>query len=218
MAAFGIGPLLLGSAGLVVLCLLKSPLRALGVVLLTVATIWAARTPQPDVLIAADAQTFAVRGADRRIAIMRTGSDTFAARQWLAADADARAHTDPDLASGIRCDRAGCVGRLPDGRVVALARTLEAFSDDCRRAAVVASAHIAPATCPALVIDRDVLQRSGAVALRRHGDGFVMTATRPPGHDRPWATARPGAPSPTRAAPQPPPDATPQRQDLEPGD
>ena len=27
MAAFGVGPLLLGSAGLVVLCLLRSPLR-----------------------------------------------------------------------------------------------------------------------------------------------------------------------------------------------
>src|SRR5262249_48053049 len=59
MAAFGVGPLLLGSAGLVVLCLLRSPLRLAGVALLVVASVWAARTPQPDVLIAADGLTFA---------------------------------------------------------------------------------------------------------------------------------------------------------------
>jgi competence protein ComEC len=111
MAAFGIGPLLLGSAGLVVLCLLKSPLRLAGVALLAVASLWAVRTPQPDVLIGADGLTFAVRGADGRLAIVRSGSDTFAARQWLAADADARAHTDQGLSTGIRCDQAGCIGR-----------------------------------------------------------------------------------------------------------
>ena len=38
MAAFGVGPLLLGSAGLVVLCLLKSPLRLAGVALLALAS------------------------------------------------------------------------------------------------------------------------------------------------------------------------------------
>jgi competence protein ComEC len=219
MAAFEIGPLLLGSAGLVVLCLLKSPLRALGVVLLAVASLWAARTIQPDVLIAADAQTFAVRGPDGRLAIMRTGSDTFAARQWLAADTDPRAHTDPSLAGGIRCDRAGCVGRLADGRLIALARSLEAFGDDCRRAAVIASAHVAPPNCAALVIDRDALQRSGAVALRRNADGFAIVTVRPPGHDRPWARARPSDSNPARAPLQASPtDATPRSEDLEPGD
>jgi competence protein ComEC len=187
MAAFGIGPLLLGSAGLVVLCLLKSPLRLAGVALLAVASLWAVRTPQPDVLIGADGLTFAVRGADGRLAIVRSGSDTFAARQWLAADADARAHTDQGLSTGIRCDQAGCIGRLRDGSVIALGRSIEAFEEDCRRAAVVASAREAPAYCAALVIDRNVLRRTGAVALRRTGDGFAMSVVRPqattvPGH------------------------------------
>jgi competence protein ComEC len=179
MAAFGIGPLLLGSAGLVVLCLLKSPLRLAGVALLAVASLWAVRTPQPDVLIGADGLTFAVRGADGRLAIVRGGSDTFAARQWLAADADARAHTDESLGRGIRCDQAGCIGRLGDGRMIALARSIEAFEEDCRRAAVVASAREAPESCAALVIDRNLLRRTGAVALRRTGDGFAMSVVRP---------------------------------------
>jgi competence protein ComEC len=224
MPAFGIGPLLLGSAGLVVVCLLKSPLRVGGLVLLAVASLWAARTTQPDVLIAADGMTFAVRGADGRFAIVRSGSDTFAARQWLAADADVRAHGDPALAAGIRCDSAGCVGRLPDGRLIALARTFEAFAEDCHRAAVVASPREAPAQCPALVIDRSALQRTGAVALRRSGDGFAMTVVRPDGYDRPWARARGplASAAPATTAPSgartPAPDATPRPEDLEPGD
>jgi competence protein ComEC len=223
MAAFGIGPLLLGSAGLVALCLLRSPLRVAGVALLAVASVWAMRTPQPDVLIAADGLTFAVRGSDGRLSIVRGGSDTFAARQWLAADADARAHTDESLGAGIRCDQAGCVGRLPDGRLVALARSIEALEEDCRRATVVASPRDAPAHCAALVIDRATLRRSGAVALRRSGEGFAISAVRPQGYDRPWAQARPpvgGTNTPAAGTPpsRPSPDATPRPEDLEPGD
>jgi competence protein ComEC len=195
-------------------------LRLTGVVLLAIASVWAVRTPQPDVLVAADGQTFAVRGADGRLSIVRGGSDTFAARQWLTADGDARSHTDGSLAAGIRCDRAGCIGRLADGSLVALARSIEAFEEDCRRAAVVASPRDAPEHCAALVIDRGVLRRTGAVALRRTADGFAMTAVRPPGYDRPWAQARPSAFSPTATPPArtPTPDATPRPEDLEPGD
>src|SRR5206468_1494061 len=54
MAAFGVGPLILGSAGLIVLCLLKSPLRLAGAALFVAAAVWAFRAPQPDVLVASD--------------------------------------------------------------------------------------------------------------------------------------------------------------------
>ncbi len=52
MAAFGIGPLLIGTAGLVLLCLLKTPLRLTGLALIGWATVLAVQTPQPDVLVA----------------------------------------------------------------------------------------------------------------------------------------------------------------------
>ncbi len=221
VTAFGVGPLLLGSAGLVVLCLLKSPLRIAGLALFAFAVVWASRTPQPDVLIATDGSTFAVRGGNGTLSIMRTGSDTFATRQWLAADADAREHGDKRLGEGIRCDSAGCVGRLADGVLVAFARTIEAFEEDCRRAAVVVSAREAPPQCASLVIDRNVLRRTGALALRRNGEGWEMTAARPAGYDRPWSRSRatPAAPAPAGASSNTvTPDATPHPQDLEPGD
>jgi len=137
MAAFGTGPLLLCTAGLVVLCLLKTPLRFIGGLLISGAIVLMLRAPQPDVLIAADGSAAAVRGENGRFSVVKSGSDLFALREWLAADADARAPNDSTLGEGIRCDPAGCVGKLRDGSLVAIARTTEAFEEDCRRAVLV---------------------------------------------------------------------------------
>jgi competence protein ComEC len=115
------------------------------------------------------------------------------------------------------------MGQLRDGSLVAIANTIEAFDEDCRRAAVVLTARDTPPGCAALVVDRQTLKHSGAVALRRMGKGFEMTPSRPAGYDRPWARAIPGPtdrpetgqPSPARRQP---PDATPSIDDMEPGD
>ncbi len=221
IAAFGTGPLLLGSAGLIVLGLLRSPLRLTGALLLALASLWAIRTPLPDVLIAPDGASFAVRTVSGRLSILKTGSDSFAIQQWLAADADARSAKDKDLSEGIACDEAGCIGRLADGAIVAIARRPEAFAEDCQRAAVVVSPRSAPPDCAALVIDRTTWQRGGAIALRRVGTGWEVTEARPPGYDRPWARARPAPEEPSSsAAPQrrEPRDATPRPEDLQPDD
>ena len=54
VAAFGTGALLLMSLGLVVLCLLKTPLRFVGAFLIGCAVVLMIRSPQPDILVAAD--------------------------------------------------------------------------------------------------------------------------------------------------------------------
>ena len=87
---FGSGPLLLATAGLLVIGLLKTPLRWSGFALAALAAVWAAFAPVPDVLLAADGRTFAVRGPGGRLAFYHGGGDTFAIREWLAADADGR--------------------------------------------------------------------------------------------------------------------------------
>jgi competence protein ComEC len=219
--AFGVGPLLLGSAGLILLCLLKTPLRLAGVAALMMASFWAARSPSPDVLIAADGSSLAVRTTTGRLAMVKTGNDTFAFREWLAADADARSPKDKTLADGISCDEVGCIGRLAGGALVAFTRTIEGFEEDCRRAALVVSARDAPPVCATLLIDRQARQRTGALALRRIGKTWEIVAARPVGYDRPWSGAKPeptdaavrlGAP---RSVVR---DATPNLDELEPGD
>ena len=88
IAAFGTGPLLLCTAGLVVLGLLRSPLRWSGAALVAASALWAMRAPLPDVLIADRGDVVAVRNAQGKLAVMRGGGgDAFAVREWLAADA-----------------------------------------------------------------------------------------------------------------------------------
>src|SRR3989449_10198114 len=60
IAAFGTGPLLLGTAGLIVISLLRTPLRWCGAGLLAIAVLWALHPVKPDVLVADNGQVFAV--------------------------------------------------------------------------------------------------------------------------------------------------------------
>src|SRR5262249_29938025 len=110
---FGVWPLLLATVGLLVIGLFKTPLRWSGILPLVLAIAAAASPPVPDVLIAADGRSFAVRGVDGRLSLHHVSSDSFAMREWLAADADPRDVHDKSLAQGIACDPAGCIGKLP---------------------------------------------------------------------------------------------------------
>jgi len=162
-------------------------------------------------LISADGDTAAIRGPDGRLALLHNGRDTFAVKEWLAADADGRPPKDASLATGTRCDATGCVGVLADGRLISMVLAIEGFEEDCTRAALVVSPRQAQMPCRATLIDRPVWQARGALALRRSGEGFDLIASRPAGTDRPWAPA----PLKTKTAPL---DATPRLQDIAPGD
>jgi competence protein ComEC len=218
MAAFGIGPLLLGTGGLVVLCLLKTPLRWSGAAVILAASLWAVRTPLPDVLVSTDGQALAVRGVDGKLSVQRAGRDSFAVKEWLAADGDARLPDDKSLAQGFRCDASGCIATLPGGKLVSQVLAADAFEEDCARAAVVVTSRELPGACQALAIDRKASRAGGAVALRRNGDGFEVIRARPAGQDRPWARGVASdevAPAVTRPQAR---DATPRAEDLEAGD
>jgi competence protein ComEC len=225
VTGFGTGPLLLATMGLLLICLLKTPLRWSGIALVVLAIVLAARTPQPDILVAADGRTFAVRGVDGRLAFHHSGGDTFAIHEWLAADADGRDVRDPKLGERVACDAVGCIGKLPDGRLVSYALAPDALEEDCRRASVVVATRDAPPACAATVIGRSLWRERGALALYRDAaSGFTIESVRPPDFNRPWA------PRPPRAVPAvssenvgdgvapahaPSRDATPRAEDLQ---
>ncbi len=221
MPAFGIAPLLLVTLGLLLLCLLRSPLRWSGAACVALSAMWALATPQPDVLMASDGQTAAVRGAAGRWVILQRGRDGFALKEWLAADGDMRSADHASLKDGVRCDAMGCTATLRDGRVVAFAASVDAFAEDCARAAVVLSSRTAPGQCDARLIDRAAWRRHGAAALYRNGDGFDIEVARPPTQDRPWARARTAlaaGEAGSTGARRLQRDATPRTEDLEAGD
>jgi competence protein ComEC len=185
----------------------------------------------PDVLVAADGRTLAVRGVNGRLAFHRTASDTFATREWLAADADGRDVNDKGLGEGIACDALGCIGKLADGRLVSYVFAPDAFEDDCRRAAVIVATRDTPPHCDAIVIGRKQWREQGALALYRDNHGFTIEPTRPLTYDRAWAprimpaasasgqasqeTPGNAAASPPPAPAPPPRDATPASEDLQ---
>jgi competence protein ComEC len=101
MAAFGIGPLIAASAGIILLGLLRTPLRWSGAVMLALAVVWALVVPQPDILVSGDGRNVGVRGKNGRLHVMRTAKDAFLVKEWLAADADPRDTSDPTLSEGV---------------------------------------------------------------------------------------------------------------------
>ena len=181
----------------------------------------ALRTVQPDVLVATSGDSFAVRGPEGRLQVIRLGNDAFAIHEWLAADGDAR--SDPRAVTaaikareGFGCDDAGCVAKLFGGGLVAIGTSPAAFADDCGRAALVLTTRRAPPECGATVIDRTVSRQGGALALRRSGNGWEITAAYSHGEERPWQVgggggARVGVPKPGSAQQR---DATPSEEDL----
>ncbi|MET3838421.1 ComEC/Rec2 family competence protein [Bradyrhizobium sp. OAE829] len=223
--AFGIGPLIAASIGIILLGLLRTPLRYAGAAVVLAAAVWAARVPQPDILISADGRNVGVRGQDGKLHLMRAAKgasrDGFLVKEWLAADADARKPADASLTEGVSCDESGCVTQGAGGGFVALALRPEALADDCERAALLVTARPSPAACGASVIDAERLRRQGAMVLRRSGSGFTIDAVRPRGVDRPWSPAIAGEGdaettilAPRRAAPRAV-DATPSEADLQ---
>ena len=225
--AFGIGPLIAASLGIILLGLLRTPLRWSGAAMVLLAAVWAARVPQPDILISADGRNVGVRGQDGRLHLMhaakgtREGTrDAFLLREWLAADADPRTATDASLTAGVSCDDHGCVMQSAGGAFIAQALKAEALADDCERAALIVTTRPAPAGCAASVIDAGRLRRQGAMALRRSREGFVVEAVKPGGIDRPWSPAAAdegGADATVLARPATPRaiDATPSEADLQ---
>jgi len=124
---------------------------------------------------------------------------------------------DAGLNDGVLCDAAGCIGRLTDGRLASVALSVEAFAEDCTRAAVVISARESPGPCAGMLVDRKIWRDKGALSLRWIGDRFELSAARPPDDQRPWTR---GARSvndiaPARALTT---DTTPKTENLEAGD
>jgi competence protein ComEC len=220
IAAFGTGPMIAASIGIIMMGLLRTRLRWSGALVLAGSIAWALLVPQPEILISADGHNVAVRGRDGHLRLMRAGKDAFLIREWLAADADARTATDASLADGVSCDDAGCVAGLADGSLVAQSLRAEGLADDCVRAVLVVTARQPPGDCGASVIDRERLRRQGALALRRKAGGFEVEAVKPRGFDRPWSPAVAGegdldAPLLARPVVPRPRDATPSDADLQ---
>ena len=150
-----------------------------------------AATP-PDLLIARDGMTVAIRGKDGALRLLRPPSDKYSASEWLKRDGD-----DRDIATvvatpqdGVRCDADGCVAKSPNGLLIAAALRPTALAEDCAASDIVISAAPTRGLCigPKLVIDRFDVARNGSYAIWFGSALRIETASDARGQ-RPWNPA-----------------------------
>jgi competence protein ComEC len=92
--------------------------RWLGLVPIAASFVVIQFSTRPDVLIARDALSAAVRGEDGKLVILAARPDEYTTEQWLLRDGDLR-----DVAAaqtGASCDELGCTAKTLGGRTVAL--------------------------------------------------------------------------------------------------
>jgi competence protein ComEC len=142
----------------------------------------------PDLIVARDGVTVALRNPDGHLRFLRKPIDKYSAEEWLKRDGDS---TDPSHAiggRGISCDSLGCTGRSVQGVRIASAWKSAALADDCATNQIVISAVPTRRRCvgPALVIDRFDIARNGAYAVWL--DDGIQTATAQQERGvRPWS-------------------------------
>ncbi len=139
--------------------------------------------PRPDMLVAADARTVALRGADGLLHFIGKPKDRYAAEQWLRRDGDARAPGEAVGMKGLACDGVGCVVPARGG-LVAVAQRPEALAEDCARAMVLVSAENGRCTGPRVMIDAAGAARDGGYAITLAP--LKVLSVREWRGDRPW--------------------------------
>ena len=142
--------------------------RWAGLLPMLAGVVLAVTAPRPDLLVASDARTIALRGPDGLLHFPKPPKDRYAAQRWLVRDGDSRDWHQAIGLESTRCDGLGCVTRQA-GFVIAMALRPEALDEDCARAEIVISA--APITrCvgPKLALG----SREAAAA-----GGYAMTLT-----------------------------------------
>jgi competence protein ComEC len=182
--------------GLLVICLVRTRWRLLGVgpVLAGFAVLFFTTTP--DLLISGDAKLIAVKDENGRYWLNSSRAGRFSADTWLRRNgqtASASFRDDNDaLPPAFACDPLGCSFAVR-GREIALALSGEAVEEDCTRADLLLAVVPVRRSCryPRLTIDRFDVWRGGAHAVwLRDGGGFRVESVAASLGDRPWVLER----------------------------
>ncbi len=200
-AAFiGAGTLLWLSLALLALCLLRGVLTLAALVPLGLAGLVAGAPLKPDLLIAPDAQTVAVRMPDGRLSVLGSSGQKLVVEQWLTREGDRRTAGTKDLAAAFTCDPLGCTAPLPGGGTIAVSRRAESLEADCLNARMVVTRDTPPRACPAEVLTPEKLARTGTLAFTLRDGTLVAERSRSSSVSRPWMAPLPPDLAPERGA------------------
>ncbi len=166
LAAWPAEALLLISFGGLWIALWRKGWRWLGAIPMAAGIACALVARPPDLLIARDGVTAAIRARDGTLKFFRPPDDKFSAAEWLKRDGDGRtvAAAIGKAADGISCDARACRGKSHDLTIVNVFAGGPSAAE-CAEVAVVISAEPAGGRCNALIIDRLKAMDSGGVAI-----------------------------------------------------
>ena len=190
MSAWPMAALVLLSLGGLWIAIWRRSWRWFGLVPMAASVAVAYATPGPDLLVARDALTVAVRGSDGLLRFVRPPRDDYSASEWLKRDGDEResdaAVATPD--NGVRCDAYGCIAKARDGTLVAIPSRIDALAEDCTNAKIVISAVPTRGFCdgPRMIIDKFDVAKTGGYAFWLGEQMRVETVESERG-DRPWS-------------------------------
>lgn len=191
----GTASLAWASLALLGFCLLRGSLAFLALVPFVLALATAGPPPRPDLLIAPNGRTVAVRAPDGHLSVVNAGTGRLLAEQWMTREGDHRVAASPALDAAFACDTLGCVAPLPGGGTVAVSRRAESLEADCLESRIVVTIEMPPGDCPARVVTPEELRRTGTLALFREAGGWREVPTRPRGTERPWMPQLPPEPA-----------------------
>jgi competence protein ComEC len=190
-AAWPIGALVLISLGGLWCVIWRRGWRWFGLLPIAAGVVLAYSGHGPDVLIARDGLTAAVRTSSGRLAFVRWPHDGYAASEWMKRDGDGRSPADAigTHTDGIDCDGDGCVARTKAGLILAFPNRMEALEEDCATADIVVSASAFSVPCRAsrLALDRNDIERVGGYAI--WFSPFHVESVQAARGSRPWSRA-----------------------------
>lgn len=187
---------LVATAGLLILCLMQSRLRLVGLAVLALATLPLGAVRSPVILVLENGAQVGVWMDDGRWALMRPRAEKFNTRIWARAfpPSDQSLHENGE---GFACDRLGCT-IMVKGKLLAVAWQREALIDDCRLADIVVTRFSVTAPCAEMkghrrpqILTLDFLRERGSQAFywSPERDGFTASAA-VGSHPRPWTRHR----------------------------
>lgn len=195
--------------GLVVLCLMRTRWRLLGLAPVAIGLASVAFVATPDLIISGDAKLVAAKDETGRYWLSSSRAARLTAQTWLRRNGQVKGASfrNADLAPSetFGCDPSGCLYRRA-GRQVAIAFASEAVAEDCDRADLVLSAVPIRGDCakPAAAIDFFDLWRDGAHAIWIGPKSEMRIENVASGlGDRPWVLDRMRTGRPPRNDQQP---------------
>lgn len=180
-------------AGLLWLCLWKSPMRRWGAVPFLLGIIWTLATPVPDLLVTGDGRHLALRTPEGGMALLRERAGDYV-RDTLSENAGFSGQLEPLSAlPNAECSPDICIAdHVQDGRAWRIVATRSGYHLDiadmmrlCREADIFVSERRLPRTCNPrwLKLDRWTLRETGGVGIAFDGPRVVTVRT---GTRHPW--------------------------------